>query len=91
MPAKTAWRVNSRCRKLSATDRISRASKGQPKTGHDDRQFQRIQVVPQDEVEQHEDRKDRQGDDDVIDGHQRPIEPAALVTGNQPDGDRDDP
>ena len=67
MPANTAWRVNSRLRKPSATERISRASNGQPKQAMIERQGQRGQVVPQHEVEQHEDRKDRQGDDDVVD------------------------
>ena len=85
IPAKTAWRVNSRCRRLSVADRISRASKGQPKHAHHDCKFDRGQVVPQDVIEQHQDREDRQCHDDVVDGHQGTIEPAARVTRNEPD------
>ena len=53
--------------------------------------FSVIEVVPQDEVEQHEDREDRQGHDNVVEEHQDTIDPAADISGDQPDDDRDDP
>ena len=61
---------------------------GPAEAGHHQRQQAPRHVVVHDEVEQHQDREQRDDDEGVVDRHQRPVDPAAGVARDQADHQR---
>ena len=58
---------------------------------HDQRQRRPRHAIAHDEVEQHQDRKEWNDDEGVVDRHQHAINPSALVAGEETDREREYP